>query len=375
MKICTVIGARPQFIKAAVISQAIRLTNEIAYGSAPLTLEEAIIHTGQHFDQNMSQVFFEELLIPQPKHNLGIGGGTHGQNTGRMIEAIETSLLSERPSWVVLFGDTDSTLAGAIAAAKLNIPIAHIEAGLRSFNRLMPEEINRILTDHCSNLLFTPSDVATRNLASEGIQGDCVQQVGDVMYDAALLFGRLAIAKSKILSTLRREPNGFVLATIHRAENTNDTERLRQIIKGLGSANSVVVWPMHPRTRKRIEELKITLPDNLQVVGPVGYLDMVQLEQSAILIVTDSGGVQKEAYFHRVPCVTIRDETEWTETVSAGWNRLVAAEELTIAKAIHSAVKPTGMCNELYGDGNAAQKILRGLCQWSEQYGGRPLPT
>lgn len=314
--VLTIVGARPQFIKAAVVSRALR---------AQPGVREVLVHTGQHYDDNMSRVFFEELEIPEPDYHLGIGGGTHGQNTGRMLEALEEVLLQERPDWVLVYGDTDSTLAGALAAAKLHIPVAHVEAGLRSFNRRMPEEINRVLTDHVSDLLFAPTEVAVRNLLREGIPSDKIHLVGDVMYDAALYYGEKAERESQVLRRLGLVPKGYVLATLHRAENTDDPERLRVVLQALAQVNKEVpvVLPVHPRTRKRAEAFGLDhLLGEVLAIEPVGYLDMVMLEKNARVIATDSGGVQKEAFFHRVPCVTLREETEWVELVELGWNRL-----------------------------------------------------
>jgi len=303
MKILTVVGARPQFIKAAVVSRELRQRNG---------MQEVLLHTGQHYDDNMSQVFFEELEIPQPDYNLGIGGGTHGQNTGRMIEAVEEVLFKERPDWVLVYGDTDSTLAGALAAVKLHIPVAHVEAGLRSFNRRMPEEINRVLTDHAADLLFAPTEKAVANLKREGLPEERIELVGDVMYDAALFYGAKAEKQSRILQTLGLVPKTYVLVTIHREENTDDPARLETIFNGLDQValEIPVVCLVHPRTRKALGQYGIwdRVSQHIRFLPPVGYLDMVMLEKHARLIVTDSGGVQKEAFFYRVPCVTLRTE-------------------------------------------------------------------
>lgn len=279
MNILTIIGARPQFIKAAVVSRALREHRP--------DVSELLVHTGQHFDENMSAVFFRELDIPQPTYNLGIGGGTHGQNTGRMIEAIEEVLLSEQPDWVLVYGDTDSTLAGALAAVKLHIRVAHVEAGLRSFNRRMPEEINRVLTDHACDLLFTPTSTATGNLAVEGISGAKVKQVGDVMYDAALYYGDKAAETSRILESLGLPSKGYILATIHRQENSDDGARMKSILDGFSEAALPVIWPMHPRNRSRLKAFNLRLPITVKRIDPVGYLDMVMLEKNAALIATD----------------------------------------------------------------------------------------
>jgi UDP-GlcNAc3NAcA epimerase len=352
MKVVTVIGARPQFIKAATVSRAF-----IARG-----MQEALVHTGQHFDTNMSDVFFEELEIPHPAYHLGIGGGSHGQNTGRMVEAIERVLLDEKPDWVLVYGDTDSTLAGALAAVKLHIPVAHVEAGLRSFNRKMPEEINRVLTDHAASLLFAPTETAVQQLAAEGITGDAVQLVGDVMYDAALFYVAKADAASDVLTRLSLTHQGYVLATIHRAENTDNGQRLAAIFEGMALSGQKVVLPLHPRTRARMASHGLRMPANVQVIDPVGYLDMVMLEKHAALIATDSGGVQKEAFFHQVPCVTLRNETEWVELIEAGWNRLASpTRSSNIARAIQAALGATGKTIQPYGDGKAAHKIVEAL--------------
>ena len=353
MKIVTIVGARPQFIKAAVVSRAFR-----AQASG---MREVLVHTGQHYDANMSDVFFAELDIPRPDYHLGIGGGTHGQNTGRMIEAIEDVLLQEQPDWLLVYGDTDSTLAGALAAVKLHIPVAHVEAGLRSFNRRMPEEINRVLTDHAADLLFTPTDTATRNLAQEGITGEKVQQVGDVMYDAALYYGAKAEQQSRILDTLGLESKRYILATVHRQENTDDRERLRHILAGFAESPQPVVWPLHPRTRNRLADFGWTVPDCVRAIDPVGYLDMVMLEKHAALIATDSGGVQKEAYFHRVPCITLREETEWVELVAMGCNRLVDPTTKVTLDAPTGAVDQQSGVHGVYGDGATGRAIAGAL--------------
>lgn len=350
-KVITVVGARPQFIKAAVVSRALKARPDI---------EEVIVHTGQHFDANMSSVFFEELGIPAPKYNLGIGGGTHAQNTGRSMEGVEAIVEQERADLVLVYGDTDSTLAGALAAAKLFVPVAHVEAGLRSFNRRMPEEINRIVTDHLATLLFAPSRVAVENLAREGIIGDRVRMVGDVMYDSVLAFTGIAERKSDALRCHGLTPQGYILATLHRKENTDDADRLRQILSGLAQAPCQVVLPLHPRTRKRLLDLGIPVQPPLRFIEPIGYLEMLVLEKNARLIATDSGGVQKEAFFHRVPCVTFRDETEWVELVELGVNALVGANAERIGAAING--QPSRLeFSPIYGDGRAADAIAAAL--------------
>ncbi|WFU18974.1 UDP-N-acetylglucosamine 2-epimerase (non-hydrolyzing) [Bradyrhizobium sp. CB3481] len=338
LKILTIVGARPQFIKAAAISRAIREIDG---------LSEVMIHTGQHFDSNMSDIFFEELDIRQPQHHLAINGGGHGDMTGRMLIAIEPILVAERPDWVVVYGDTNSTLAGSLAASKLHIPVAHVEAGLRSYNRRMPEEINRVVTDHLSTLHFCPTATAVANLAVEGVtQG--VHHVGDVMYDATLFAIDKAEKASTALSDLKLRPKEYAVATVHRAENTDDPRQLRAVVQFLQerAESHPVVLPLHPRTRQAASRMGVSL-DRLRVIEPVGYLDMVKLLHHAVGVYTDSGGVQKEAYFHRVPCITLRDETEWTETVTHGWNRLWKGPERGTPREI-----------EEYGKGRAAFDIV-----------------
>nr|VFK39505.1 MAG: UDP-GlcNAc3NAcA epimerase [Candidatus Kentron sp. SD]VFK44542.1 MAG: UDP-GlcNAc3NAcA epimerase [Candidatus Kentron sp. SD] len=358
MKITSIIGARPQFIKAAVVSRAFAIQG----------LTEIILHTGQHFDSNMSDVFFDELEIARPAYHLGIGGGSHGQNTGRMIEAIEGVLLNECPDWVLVYGDTDSTLAGALAAAKLHIPVAHVEAGLRSFNRRMPEEINRVLTDHAASLLFAPTSSAVQHLTNEGISGGIVKQVGDVMYDAALFYSAKAETMSDVLVRLGLARKSYILATIHRAENTDDKERLTAILDGFSSLPQTVVLPLHPRTRARMEAFGLQFPANVLTIDPVGYLDMVMLEKHASLIATDSGGVQKEAFFHRTPCVTLREETEWIELVASGWNRLAPPHDGTkIAAEIRATLESHGKEIQPYGAGDAAVLIAREFLKREDQ--------
>ncbi|WP_059360512.1 non-hydrolyzing UDP-N-acetylglucosamine 2-epimerase [Parachlamydia acanthamoebae] len=354
MKIATIIGARPQFIKAAALSRAISEHDHI---------QEILIHTGQHYDRNMSDVFFSEMGIPTPTYQLGVGGCSQGAMTGRMLEKIEEILLQEKPDWVLVFGDTNSTLAGALAAVKLHIPVAHVEAGLRSFNRKMPEEINRILTDHCSNLLFTPTTYATQQLKREGVSEEKIIQAGDVMYDTALFYLEKSHQTSTILNRLNLQSKQFVLATIHRAENTDDPDRLREIFLGLsaiGRRTSVVV-PLHPRTQQALQKLALldSIKQHVTLVDPVGYLDMTQLENHARLILTDSGGVQKEAYFFKVPCLTLREETEWVELVDYGFNRLVPIQARAIEEQYdaHSSMNPDWNVS-LYGNGEAAKAIV-----------------
>ncbi|MEN5091729.1 UDP-N-acetylglucosamine 2-epimerase (non-hydrolyzing) [Pseudomonas protegens] len=355
-KIITIVGARPQFIKAAAVSREIL--------KHPDQLQEIMVHTGQHYDPNMSQVFFDELEIPAPKYNLEVSGGGHGAMTGRMLEGIEQILQDEKPDWVLIYGDTNSTLAGALAAAKLHIPVAHVEAGLRSFNMRMPEEINRILSDRVSTLLLCPTVVAVDNLAQEGItQG--VHNVGDVMYDVALYYRDRARSNSRILDTLGLSEKGFALATCHRAENTDSPERLNAILSALAAISTElpVVLPLHPRTRKLVNDHKLQhLLEKLTIVEPLAFLDMVALEQAAKVILTDSGGVQKEAFFYQVPCITMRDETEWVETVALGWNHVVGASEARILNAFAQLKDgQNGDQSAPYGNGSASQAIIKHL--------------
>ncbi|MEI6613690.1 MAG: UDP-N-acetylglucosamine 2-epimerase (non-hydrolyzing) [Chrysiogenales bacterium] len=360
MKVMTIVGARPQFIKAVAVSRALAAQGNIT---------EILVHTGQHFDENMSDIFFAELGILQPTYNLGIGGSSHGAMTGAQLIQIERLLLSEKPDWVLVYGDTNSTLSGALAAAKLHIPIAHVEAGLRSFNRTMPEEINRVLTDQVSALLFAPTALAMRNLAREGIRSQRCFQVGDVMFDASLYFGELASKKSTILDSLKLKAGKFILATVHRAENTDDPDRLKVILSALGIISKILplVWPVHPRTRKQIEShhLAAHLGTSVRLIDPVGYLDMLVLERHAALIATDSGGVQKEAFFYGIPCVTLRSETEWPELVDAGWNRLAPpVDSASVVSVILAALGTKGQAVQPYGDGYAGSRIAKILCNW-----------
>lgn len=310
--ILTVVGARPQFIKAAPVSHAIARLGDC---------REILVHTGQHFDAAMSEVFFDELDIPKPARNLEVNSLGHGAMTGRMLEKLEEAMLAEKPDMVLIYGDTNSTVAGALAAAKLHIPVAHVEAGLRSFNRRMPEEINRVMADHVSTLLFCPTETAVKNLTSEGITGG-VHKVGDVMYDVTLHAVRRAEGRP-LLANLGLTSKSYAVATIHRAENTDDPERFARVMAWLSEAGerAPIIMPVHPRTRK-LMEMRGLAPANLRLIEPLGYLDMALLTHNATSVFTDSGGLQKEAYFHRVPCVTLRDETEWVETIEAGWNRL-----------------------------------------------------
>ncbi|MBA7710235.1 UDP-2,3-diacetamido-2,3-dideoxy-D-glucuronate 2-epimerase [subsurface metagenome] len=363
MKIITIVGARPQGHKVAPVSRAIEQHN---FEGKDSQITEILVHTGQHYDHNMSQVFIEQLDIRQPKYHLEVGSGKHGEMTGKMLCRIEGVLMKERVDLVLVYGDTNSTLAGALAAAKLNIPVAHVEAGLRSFNRDMPEEINRILADHISSMLFCPTDASVLNLEREGITKG-VFKVGDVMYDAFLYNKDLAVKKSTILSDFELKPGGYCLCTLHRQENTEDNKRLSEIFAAfevLAGADCPFVVPLHPRTEKAIQRHKAEEESSpyVRLLPPVAYLDMIALEINARLILTDSGGVQKEAYFAQVPCVTLRDETEWIETLDAGWNYLGGADTDKIVEAFHLAVNSQhSTCAGLYGEGNASHHILRHL--------------
>jgi UDP-GlcNAc3NAcA epimerase len=365
MKLLDIVGARPQFIKVGPILRALARHNREHPQRA---IQEMLVHTGQHYDYQMSQVFFDELGLKSPEYHLGVGSGSHAYQTGEMLPRIEAVLLKEEPDLVMVYGDTNTTLAGALTAAKLHVPVAHVEAGLRSFNRRMPEEVNRVLTDHISDLLFCPTQTAVKNLEREGVTKG-VFWVGDVMYDAALTYAKLAEQKSHILQRLGLELKKYALATVHRAENTDDPECLRGIFQGLesiGCAGLPVIFPMHPRTRQQVHALGLNA-SCVSVIEPVSYLDMLMLEKNARVILTDSGGVQKEAFFFEVPCITLREETEWVETVEAGWNVLVGCDPQRMRKAVEGAgrgaegVKP-------YGDGRAAERIVRHLRSeaWSE---------
>jgi len=354
MNIMTIVGARPQFIKAAPVSRLLAEMPQINHD---------ILHTGQHYDDNMSNIFFQQLNIPPANINLGIGSGHHGAQTGKMLAYIEEVLIAKKPNMVLIYGDTNSTLAGALAAAKLHIPVAHVEAGLRSFNKRMPEEINRIAADHMSDWLFTPTDQASKNLRNENIPEENIKQVGDVMYDAALYYSKRADQNSRVLKQYQLENRPYILVTIHRAENTDDFVRLHNIVAFLQHLNDniQVIFPLHPRTRSALNTNKLlsTLQQNITLIEPQAYLDMVMLEKHAEIIVTDSGGVQKEAYFYGVPCVTVRDETEWVETVAAGWNRLAPPYDVDRMLAIcQQALNCPGEPINLYGDGHGAEKIV-----------------
>ena len=361
MKIITVIGARPQFIKAAPVTRAIQEHNR--EGRNP-EITEIMVHTGQHYDHNMSQVFLDELEIRKPDFYLGVGSASHGKMTGLMLERIERVLQDKRPDWVLVYGDTNSTLAGALAAVKLHIPVAHVEAGLRSFNKSMPEEINRIVTDRISDLLFCPTETAVANLAAEGITKG-VLNVGDVMYDAIIFYREMA-RRTKNLSDYAVEVGAYVLATVHRAENTDNPDSLRSILAALRAiaAQTPVVLPLHPRTRKLLKNRgEEDLLNGLNVIEPVSYLDMLLLEMNARAILTDSGGVQKEAMFHGVPCITLRDETEWVETVRSGWNHICGANQRSIMETWENLdrMTPKNISQSFFGNGHASEKIVSSL--------------
>jgi UDP-GlcNAc3NAcA epimerase len=342
--IITIVGARPQFVKAAPVSRA--LSQEF---------NEILIHTGQHYDYGMSEIFFQEMEMRPADFNLGVGGGSHAEQTGRMLMELEKNLAAVQADCVLVYGDTNSTLAGALAAAKAGIPLAHVEAGLRSYNRSMPEEINRVLTDHISNFLFCPTDVAVENLAKEGItQG--VFQVGDVMYDALLHNLTLARTRSKILSRFELKAGEYALATVHRAANTDNPERMLSLLDALSSLPTRVVFPVHPRTRGLIDRFGWKPAPNISLIEPLGYFDILVIEENANCILTDSGGMQKEAYLLGVRCITLREETEWVETVSSGWNKLVGVDKAAILDAFTSW-HPSGSQPTLYGDGHSAEKI------------------
>lgn len=346
-RLVSIVGARPQFIKAAVISRLIKsdYTNSI---------DECLVHSGQHYDDNMSDVFFRELNIPLPDVNLSVGSGSHGKTTGVMLEKIERLLQSKQPDCVLVYGDTNTTLAGALAASKLNIPIAHIEAGLRSFNKSMPEEQNRVLTDHLATYLFCPTDVAVENLEKEGIKVG-VYRTGDIMYDASLYYRSLPHEPSVEI------PKDYYLITIHRAENTDNRKRLKSIVDALNSFTELQgILPLHPRTKKMLDQYGLRFEEHIKLIDPIGYLDMINLENKCRFIVTDSGGVQKEAYFFNKPCITLREETEWVETLDAGANTLVGYNKERILPALKNPPAPQ-IWKDLYGDGNSSLKIINTL--------------
>ncbi len=348
MKIVSIIGARPQFIKAAVVSKEFLKRDGI---------EEILVHTGQHYDENMSKVFFDELEIPKPDYNLGVGSASHAVQTGEMLMKIEKVLLDEKPDWVLVYGDTNSTIAGALAATKLHIKIAHVEAGLRSFNKLMPEEINRITTDRISDLLLVPSQNALTLLEKEGLAENSLF-VGDVMFDSILFYQKMAEEKSSLQNIT--DEKDFYLATVHRAENTDDKERLQNIFSAFSEMDKPVILPLHPRTRSKLEGIDYN--DNVKIIEPVSYLEMILLLKNSSKVLTDSGGLQKEAYFMQKPCVTLRDETEWIETLNGNWNFIVGTDKDLILEKI--AVNVFDKQGNYYGDGKAGEKIVNALLNY-----------
>ena len=377
-KIITVIGARPQIIKAAAISRAIK-------NNFSDKILEVIVHTGQHYDENMSQIFFEELEIPIPNYNLNVGSGSHGEQTAKMLEGLENIYMQEKPDAVIVYGDTNSTIAGALAASKIHIPVIHIEAGLRSFNKAMPEEINRIACDHMSTLLFTPSETGHRNLLNEGIKNDQKEAAsidnpkiylcGDIMYDNSLYFSAMSEQKSEILKELEITTDEFILCTIHRDTNTDDTTNLNAIFRALlriqKTSNLKIVLPLHPRTKDKMTSnldnsllLEITQNRNIKIIQPLGFLDIISLEKNARLIITDSGGLQKEAFFFKKPCVILREQTEWIEIVENGNAVIAGANELKIISSVETLIKRTDFTYpNLYGDGNAANFICKKITE------------
>jgi UDP-GlcNAc3NAcA epimerase len=352
VRIVSIVGARPEFIQAAPVSRALRARGH----------EEVLIHTGQHYDYAMSEAFFRQLGLPSPDHNLGVGSGSHGAQTSDMLARLHGLLVAENPDWVIVRGDTNSTLAGALAAAKLNISLAHIEAGLRSFNRRMPEEINRIVTDHISDVLFCPTENAVKNVQQEGIRA-AVYQVGDVMYDAVLHNQELAQRNPTILEELDLSPKAYLILTVHRSDNTDNESNLREILLALCELDEQVIFPVHPRTRHAMERLNWSTPDHVLCTQPLTYFDMLMLVKYARLLLTDSGGLQKEAFFLRTPCVTIRRETEWVETIQAGWNTLVGADRNRIIWAVKHFEPSQEYPQGLYGDGRTSERIVQILAK------------
>jgi UDP-GlcNAc3NAcA epimerase len=377
-KIITVIGARPQIIKAAAISRAIK-------NNFSDKILEVIVHTGQHYDENMSQLFFEELEIPFPNYNLNVGSGSHGEQTAKMLEGLENIYFQEKPDAVIVYGDTNSTIAGALAASKIHIPVIHIEAGLRSFNKAMPEEINRIACDHMSTLLFTPSETGHRNLLNEGIKNEHneaasidnpkIYLCGDIMYDNSLYFSAVSEQKSKILKELDIAKNDFILCTIHRDTNTDDTANLNAIFRALlriqKTSNLKIVLPLHPRTKEKLNShlnetllTELNQNKNFKIIPPTGFLDIISLEKNARLIITDSGGLQKEAFFFQKPCIILREQTEWIEIVENGNAMIAGADEQKIGKCFEQIMKKTDFTYpNLYGDGNAANFICKKITE------------
>jgi UDP-N-acetylglucosamine 2-epimerase (non-hydrolysing) len=351
MKIASVVGVRPQFVKASVVSRELRKSHE-----------EILIHTGQHYDYEMNKIFFEELDIPEPDYYLGVGSGSHGQQTGEMLRKLEEVLTIEKPDLVLTYGDTNSTLAGALASSKLGIKSAHVESGLRSFDRSMPEEINRILTDHCSDIFFCPTQNAVNNLGAEGITRN-VYLTGDVMVDSLLLNKKIAEDKSTILNDLDLESKDYLVATIHRANNTDNIEHLRNIIEAFQKLNENIVFPVHPRTEKLLKNYGLyeSLCSSVKLIKPLGFLDFIKLMNHAKMILTDSGGIQKEAYILKVPCVTLRENTEWIETVEDGWNVLAGSNKDGIVKAVNEFIPSIQEHRNIFGDGSASNRIATAI--------------
>ena len=388
MKIVSIVGARPQFIKLAPLIRAIQKHNK---SNSKFELEHLLVHTGQHYDYEMNKIFFDDLGITEPHFNLEVGSGTHGWQTGETIKRVEKVLIKEKPSWTLVYGDTNSTLAGTLAASKLHIPIAHIEAGLRSFNKEMPEEINRVLTDYCSDILFCPTETAVRNLKNEGFKNilnngklinlsstkflvkshklPIVINVGDIMYDLLLIGQEIAEKKSSVLEKLKLKPKKYNLATIHRAENTADKDRLKNIIEAFIeiSKEKLVIFPVHPRTKKTIETFNLSFSNSNKVylIDPVSYFDMLILEKNANRILTDSGGVQKEAYILGTPCITLRDETEWLETVESGWNVVAGTKKESILKHYFKNHFKKNKRSSFYGEGQTSTIIIEILARIS----------
>jgi len=349
MRVLTVVGARPQFIKAAPVRRALEAVGH----------EEYLVHTGQHYDDDMSTTHFRDLELPDPDVNLGVGSGMHGEQTARMLSRLEPVIAEQAPDWVLVYGDTNSTLAGALAAVKLHVPVAHVEAGQRSYNRSMPEEINRVLADHASDLLLCSTPTAVANLGVEGLREN-VHLVGDVMIDTLAWMLRPELPPPNTLARLGLRPGGYVLATVHRAETTDDCARLRAVLDSFARLEETVVFPVHPRTKKAVARLGWTPPPHVMTIDPAGYRDIIELQRGARLILTDSGGMQKEAYFLGVPCIVLREQTEWTEIVEAGWAILAGADSERILHAVRSFA-PCGPRPMLHGDGHAAQRCVSHL--------------
>lgn len=360
MKLLVIVGARPNFIKVTPLIEEIERFNKMKRGCR---FNYCLVHTGQHYDYEMSKIFFQELEIPKPDYNLGVGSGSHAWQTAETMEKLEPVILKEKPDLVVVVGDVNSTLAGALVAAKLHIKICHIESGLRSFNKEMPEEINRVLTDHVSDILFCPTKTAVENLKKEGIKRG-VYNVGDIMYDAFLKGVKIAKERSKILKRLKLRPGEYFLLTLHRSYNVDNPERLKKILTTINKSVERIVFPIHPRTQKQLKKIKYLSSSlkNFQIINPIGYLDMLWLEKNAKKILTDSGGVQKEAYFARIPCITLREETEWVETIISGWNILVGDKSSKILSSIKK-FNPPKSYTRYFGNGKSAEKILKVLCK------------